>query len=128
MTLNRYKLLALIWTVLVFVLSAMPGKDISNSFLGDLIALDKIAHFIFYFVMTLTWSLYMRDIYSIYKSMIISALLSISFGLTMEIMQKVYFIDRSFDWQDVLANLSGVLIGCILFLKYEKLFPIFAKS
>ena len=53
-------------------------------------------------------------------------LFSSSVGLAMEVFQKVYFVDRSFDWYDSIANVIGAITGGYLFLKYEKFFPIFA--
>jgi glycopeptide antibiotics resistance protein len=69
----------------------------------------------------------MKDIFGIRKALSLSLMLSISIGLMMEIFQKIYFIDRSFDWYDSIANVIGGIIGAYLFLKYEKVFPIFAK-
>ncbi len=124
---NKYKWAALFWTCFTIILSAIPSSAIPKTFLDEIFGIDKVAHITFYLFMTVLWSVYMRDIFGIYKSVKISALMSISIGIMMEIYQKVYFIDRSFDWLDAVANLIGVILGLILFLKYEKLFPIFAN-
>lgn len=127
MKFNPYKAVAVIWTLITLGLSSIPSKSIPRSFLNEIFGIDKIAHIIFYLTMTVAWALYMRGFFNIRNALRLSMLMSASFGIMMEIYQKVYFIDRSFDWADAMANIVGVILGRFLFIKYEKLFPIFAK-
>lgn len=128
MKINPYKATAVIWTLITLGLSSIPSKSIPTSFLNEIIGIDKMAHIIFYLTMTMAWALYMREIFNIRNALRLSMLMAVSFGIMMEIYQKVYFVDRSFDWADALANVIGVVLGRFLFVKYGKLFPIFAKS
>jgi len=123
---NRYKIVALIWTWTAIGLSAIPSKSIPRTFLDEIFGIDKIAHILFYLLMTLLWSLSLRGCCNMLKVVLIAILFSSSIGLALEVFQKVYFVDRSFDWYDSIANIFGAMCGGYLFLKYEKFFPIFA--
>ena len=123
---NKYKIAAFVWTWITIALSAIPSQSIPKTFLDEIFGIDKIVHIIFYLLMSLLWSLSLRGRYTKVKVVFIMILFSSSVGLAMEVFQKVFFVDRSFDWYDSIANVIGAIAGGYLFLKYEKFFPIFA--
>ncbi len=127
MSLNICKIVALIWTSFVIILSGIPSKAIPKTFLNEIFSIDKIGHITFYFIMVLLWSPIMKPLFGICKGLALSFILCTSIGLMMEIYQKVYFEDRSFEWLDALANVVGAILGVVLFPRFEKLFPIFAN-
>lgn len=119
-----YFLAALFWTGIItfFCLvqfSDVPFKGVSN--------LDKLVHVFFHFVFTILWYLYFqKQLKSINfkKSLLISFLLSVFFGISIELLQKYSTTTRNGDVLDVLANSSGAIIavfGIFIFSKYNRL-------
>jgi VanZ family protein len=115
-----YFWVALLWTGMIafFCLmksSAVPAVQIAN--------LDKMAHAFFHFVFTLLWFLYFKNHFlgmDTFKKVIIPLLLSIFFGLLIELFQNVFTTTRVADGYDVLANTFGAIFAVILILLYEK--------
>jgi VanZ family protein len=124
---NRYKIAALLWTIITIGLSSIPSQAIPRTFLNEIFGIDKLAHITFYLIMVLLWLLGLKGLYTKLRLITIITIMCVSIGLIMEIYQKLYFVDRSFDWLDSIANTIGAILGSILFIKYEKLFPIFAN-
>ncbi len=105
---------ALIWAGIIAFMSLLPSTKLP---LNVLVVPDKIIHSIIYFV--LTQLLVLAFIYRnklinkeglILNSFFISALISLMFGILIEIAQEKMNIGRSGDWKDVLANLFGIVI------------------
>ena len=118
-----YFLLALFWTgIITFFclvqLNNVPFKSVSN--------IDKLVHIFFHFVFTTLWFLYLqKQLNSINNSkpLVISFLLSVFFGISIEIAQELFTKTRHADIFDVLANSSGAIIaifGIIFISKYNK--------
>lgn len=55
-----------------------------------------------------------------FKKVIILLLLSVFFGLLMELFQNVFTTTRMADGYDVIANTLGAIFAVILILLYEK--------
>jgi len=115
---KTYFLLAILWTLLVTVLSLITIKsDIGSSI--NIANKDKFVHFTFYFVFVVLWFLYVesKNINPKTKYKILVA--SIGYGILMEICQGIFTINRITDIFDVLANSAGAILG-ILFMSYIK--------
>ena len=115
---KTYFLLAILWTLLVTVLSLITIKsDIGSSI--NIANKDKFVHFTFYFVFVVLWFLYVesKNINPKTKYKILFA--SIGYGILMEICQGIFTINRIPDIFDVLANSAGAILG-ILFMSYIK--------
>jgi VanZ family protein len=106
---------AIAWGILVFILSATPGKDLPSLNFGALM-IDKIGHFIFYSVFS--WLLLRGGIARRYWFWV--AAVSASYGMMMEFYQEFFCIDRTFDWGDEAANAFGAFVGAWLFLRFSK--------
>lgn len=103
---------ALAWGILVFVLSATPGRDLPQLNLGALM-LDKVAHFVMYGV--LSCLLLRGGVERRYWFWVASA--ASLYGLLMEFYQDIFCTDRTFDWGDALANMVGAYICAWLYLR-----------
>lgn len=119
-----YFLAALFWTGIIafFCLvkfSDVPFKGVSN--------LDKLVHVFFHFVFTILWYLYFKKkskSINFKNLLMISFLLSVFFGVSIELLQKYLTTTRNGDVLDVLANTSGAIIavfGIIILSKYNRL-------
>jgi VanZ family protein len=112
--------LALTWTFVVAFLCLasfgnMPNVGLQNA--------DKYAHFTFHFVFTVLWFLYFnfkRTESSNAKTILMVFLLSFIYGISVEIMQGMFTINRKADIFDVLANTTGAVMAVIVIRLYQK--------
>ena len=84
---------------------------------------DKIFHSITYLVLTFLWfySFVYRFKIERMKALIYASVISVAFGIIIEVLQEILTETRSADLLDVLANSLGVLIAaCSLLLKKQK--------
>lgn len=84
------------------------------------IHLDKIGHFALYFIfcITLLFGFYKhsRSDNSLSRSQFIAAIIiSILYGIGIELLQASYFETRQFELLDILANSIGAMLGAIIF-------------
>ncbi len=101
-----------LWFVFVFALCSFPGNQIPNFEFLNQISFDKIIHLgMFAVQMVLVQrALYLNN-FSINIYIIPIAELLIVWGITLEYMQTVFFINRFGEWVDAIANSLGVIIG-----------------
>ncbi|MBX2903299.1 MAG: VanZ family protein [Chitinophagales bacterium] len=122
----RYNFLSLAWAILILVLSFLPGRNLPNV---QIVALDKLVHFIFYlllFVFTMYGWRRQLQITLLRKVPIALVWLAcILFGIAIEVCQEVFTADRHFDWLDIMANSMGALAGGMAwyYLLQEKFLP-----
>lgn len=103
-----------IWVITVAVLSLIP---IDGSDLETVIDYDKIVHIIFYAVMAFLFLNRFHD----WKNSILYAILFCAFaGTLLECLQGVIGTGRHFDYYDIIANIIGSLIGCLVYTKINK--------
>jgi|TARA_Y100000385_G_scaffold243026_1_gene260300 VanZ family protein len=69
---------------------------------------DKIAHFVLYAGLCLFWFMSLHTLKS-KSSLVLASLLSIGFGLIIEILQGIVSIHRTTEVFDLVANCLGVL-------------------
>jgi len=110
--LNKYILAAILWSAGILVLTLTPGKSVPDV---SLFSYDKLGHaFVFFvhsaFVSKGVFEITGRRLFSI----IVTLLISIAYGLSIEVAQ--YFIpDRGMEWFDAVANILGSFLGIGLF-------------
>ena len=93
------------------VLHFMNPPDIET--FDSLIGIDKLVHFLMFFFLT-SWFVMIYE-YS-HKFILISYL--VFFGLLLELMQMGFFIHRSFEWFDWIADSIGVIVGFFTISKW----------
>ena len=81
--------------------------------LDSLMQVDKLIHFLMFFLSTSWFVLIYGDKH---KIILISSL--VFFGLFLELMQMQFFIFRSFEWFDWLADSIGVIVGFFTISKW----------
>lgn len=116
-----YLFLALSWTIIVLSLCLMNSSDIPKVSIENA---DKFIHYIFHFVFTVLWFLFINKKYKfiVLKSLSIVVLMSISFGVLIELLQTFYTSTRSGDFLDVLFNTFGAILASISILMYKRVF------
>lgn len=107
---RKFLFFALSWTLLIAVLSlATFDKTPSISIPHK----DKYVHFVFYFVLTLSWMLSFKQINNQLLFKIIA--LIFLYGTIIEALQGIFTVNREADLYDVLANSCGIIIALIAF-------------
>lgn len=101
--------LTVIWIVSITILSLVSfEKETITSFENS----DKIVHFSFYFILT---TLLFRSINQNAKSKyLIVIVLSLFYGIIIEVLQENFTSSRKGDFYDVLANLTGIICAAML--------------
>lgn len=120
---------ALIWGIFIFVLSVWPGKDFPTFDWDDLLSLDKIVHFVFYFLLTgliilgknqakkagFTSPENRHGVRVSGLFILGTALFSAGYGWALEFIQEHFCTDRLFDVLDGIANTIGAAGAAIVF-------------
>lgn len=105
---KKYRTTAhILWAVVVFGLHAMSSKSFPKISFWENLGPDKIVHAFMFFVGS---SLALFSEWSRMKS----AIVWICAGVLLEYYQFYFTTDRSFDWFDVVADVTGVLIAQLL--------------
>ncbi|MEO6348874.1 MAG: VanZ family protein [Aquaticitalea sp.] len=80
---------------------------------------DKIYHFGAYIVMTLVWYNFFKRTGQKLK-IIFSAIIALTYGIIVEVLQGTFTTYRTEDIMDVFANSVGVLMAVALILVFQK--------
>ena len=105
--------------IIIIILSLTPSNEFPENDKFSIPNLDKIIHFIMYFV--LTFSLLYKNITKLSKIRKINIYILIFaslFGILMEILQHVMNLGRDANFYDFLANESGIFICFLVFILY----------
>jgi VanZ family protein len=115
---------ALSWTGVIAYFCLTPSSNLPSI---SIPYLDKFVHACFHFIFTLFWFLFFKkqlNSPNVIKPLGLSFVLSVFFGIGIEILQELSTTTRRGDVIDILANLSGAILAVcvILFLnKYTSL-------
>jgi VanZ family protein len=116
--------LAIFWTVLILYLCLKNANEIKQIEIPNF---DKIIHFVFHFVFTTLWFLYLKKKFNSSNNinlLAITLIISFVFGIAIELMQQYFTTTRTADVFDVLANLFGAFLAVmsiILLNRYNRL-------
>ena len=112
---------AVLWALLIAVLCGMPGKKIPHISFIEFPGLDKIVHaFLFYVFCLLLVKSFSNSEASIFlqnNSFLFAFVFSVLYGVLIEWMQKTFFMDRTADLFDSMANSFGALFA-LIYLKF----------
>lgn len=109
-TLRWQWLAAVLWAILLILLSAAPAKSLPKvSLWTDLIGVDKLAHALVYGVFTVLLYLPFRK--SVINAGFWSVFVATAFGGLMELLQATLSTGRAYDLADMLANFVGAVIA-----------------
>ncbi|MFB9056234.1 VanZ family protein [Mariniflexile ostreae] len=104
---------ALLTTASLINLRGLPSIKISFA--------DKIFHFSAYFVLTILWVLafFYNFNYKKTKALKYVFIISVSFGIFIEVLQGALTTVRSFDIYDMMANTLGALLAVVALSFYN---------
>ena len=107
-----WQTLTILWVILIFILCLVPASDLPQA--EGIPNLDKIVHFTFYFTLIIssliTIKLLQKSVASI---LIVTGCFAMSFLI--ECLQAILPFNRSFSGYDLIANLTGLVCGWLVF-------------
>lgn len=106
---------ALIWTLIIIIASGLSKGMVQQLELSDLFSIDKAGHAFVYMVYVILWSWAIVQNTEKSTAIKIAFFTSVFLGILMEILQSTIFTGRSFEYLDIIANISGSFVGMILF-------------
>ncbi|HEX5026969.1 MAG TPA: VanZ family protein [Agriterribacter sp.] len=102
---------ALIWSVIIFILLIIPGKDLPRA--PEIPLLDKVIHSFLFGMLVFIWCSYYgyrlpsQAVGIFFLVFIISCI----YGIGMEFIQKYFVANRGFEWGDIVADVVGSFAG-----------------
>lgn len=115
----KHLILPVIATIITIIGSALSAARVNELLHQDLLSQDKFMHFACYFVVTVLWANGLDKCRRV-KPVVSALILSTILGTTLEVCQYLFFEGRAFDFLDIIANISGSLIGALVFIKFIK--------
>jgi VanZ family protein len=116
---------SLIWTSIILFLSLTKGENLPHPSWLIFPHIDKVVHFILYFVFSLVLIHdtihYSKIQLKYWQIILISVSIVIGIGGFLEILQRIPSIHRSNDFFDFLANSVGAVIASFLYRIFEPL-------
>lgn len=114
----RYKTVAIAWFIIMCILFFLPGSDLPQANWLEAIYFDKWVHVGLFAILIFLWrSSFDLDLNHYNWILLFAAIL---YGLSVEFIQKYWVPNRSFDLFDVLADMTGSLIGLFVWLRVYK--------
>jgi len=119
---NKALLLSILYTFALTVLSLIK-LDLDDVEENIPSFSDKIFHFLAYVIFTWLWfnAFFYHFNFNKIKSILLSILVSVTFGIVIEVLQHLITTTRGFDILDIFANILGVIISAILINNYIKI-------
>ena len=113
---------SIIWSIIIVVVCSDQPVEAGLLDWMHFSHLDKIGHFGLYFILCITllfgfYKFSTSDDSPIRSQIIIAVLISILYGIGIEILQASCFETRQFELLDILANSIGAIVGAFVFKK-----------
>jgi VanZ family protein len=115
----RKNLYSILVALLLLYLSLTNSEKFQKVPFVNLPFIDKIVHFGMYFVMMSVIILEHRKSLRNSRNLLFFALIPLSYGILMEILQSTLTITRTGDFYDALADAAGILVSVFLWLLFR---------
>ena len=117
--------IAIVWVVVIAILHAIPGSDFPKFSFSYFFQLDKLIHAVIFMIGVYLFAVALKEQQKI-KFLRYIVISFIAYGLLLEVLQGLVFIERSADILDWLADTIGVFLGVWIFKKFP--FPVSMNS
>ena len=115
----RHLFFPILWTIIIGILTGLPGNSFPNMSLWALLSFDSFAHCFVFAVFTFLWSVALckqtRRPLLRHRGHYIAAGIGIIYGFLIEILQYMVYVGRSAEWADIIADTLGCIAGWALF-------------
>ncbi len=120
----KHNLPAILWALVILILTLMPGKYIPPAGFFEIFHPDKLVHVaIFAVLIALCLHGFLKqETFSLLRlhPMVIAFSGCVLYGLLLEAMQGTLLADRYFEWMDAAANTAGCAVGAGLFRYFKR--------
>ncbi|MBL0138543.1 MAG: VanZ family protein [Bacteroidetes bacterium] len=120
----RVHLPTLAWAIFILIICGIPGDKIPEMTFWQWLKPDKIVHLLIFgllcFLMIRSFLALNTGSFFYKNAKMLSLLLTIFYGILIEILQATVFIHRSGDIRDAIANSIGAFVGLWVFGKMAK--------
>ncbi len=107
------------WALFILLLYGLPGNDLPGLKWMDLFSFDKLAHAgffaIFVHLLIVAFRRQNKLMKLKYFAIRLSVLIGAIYGVFLEFTQSLLFEQRTTDWLDMVANMTGCLLGVFIF-------------
>jgi VanZ family protein len=112
-------LVAVAWLALITILLCIPGSRLPKINWEDKILLDKWVHFFLFLILVLLWCTYFTggSKVKVKEIFLKITILSMIYGIGMEIVQHYFIPLRSFSYGDIIADGLGSVAGYFISVK-----------
>jgi VanZ family protein len=115
-----YLWIAAAWTLIIAVLCLVSFTDFPKTNVQNA---DKYVHATFHFFFTIFWYLHFRNKFQERNPLRLSfgiLLMSIVYGIAIEVAQEFFTTTRQADIKDVAANFTGGVLAVLMLMAYRK--------
>ena len=112
------KALAISWIIIITTLFFLPGSTLPKGDWLSKIYFDKWVHIGLFAILIFLWRSAFE--WKIANYNITLLLLAFLYGLAVEIIQQQWIPNRSFDIYDILSDLTGSILGLLIWLRVYK--------
>ena len=102
---------AVSWTIIVLILLSLPGTMLPDEPSFKIPNLDKFVHICLFGGFVLLWCMYIsrkqQSTRKLLQSFFYIFIIAVSFGITMEYVQKYFIPFRDFELGDIIADMVG---------------------
>jgi VanZ family protein len=112
--------IALCWAIIIAFFCLTSSNNIPTVTIPYV---DKFVHAFFYFVFTSVLFLFLKkrmNSSDIIRPLVVSLLVSVFYGLVIELMQELFTMNRKAEVTDVVGNVSGALLAFFIIYYYDK--------
>ena len=106
---------AITWTLIIFILLAMPGSVIPKEKTFTIPHFDKLVHIILFGGFVFLWSIYFSKKRLAPKKLVrlffLIFIIACVYGTGMEYVQKYFIPGRDYDEQDIIADIIGAALA-----------------
>lgn len=114
-----FMVLTWLWLLTLTVLLLLPGRDIPSIRWGLSLPVDKVVHFLSFFLVASGFLLSMHWEEKKKRRLVFMALLA--YAVIMEYIQHAVQESRAFEREDIFANLAGVVCAYLIYLMVGKI-------
>jgi VanZ family protein len=111
---------ALLWTIIIFILLALPGNMLPSEKGFSIPNFDKVVHIILFGGFVFLWSLYYSfrplPVFRLRRKFFFLFIVAVLYGTAMEYVQKYFIPFRDYDTMDILADSIGAFLAFLFAL------------
>ncbi len=107
------------WALLILFLCGVPGQQVPDPSFFDIYIFDKGVHAFMFLVLGFLLSIGFKKQYQ-YPTLKVHTkktvfLITTVYGVLIEVLQYLVFLDRYFESSDILSNAAGAVAGVLVF-------------